>query len=235
MSEPIFYRRPVALSREAHGAKRYTAPSDYGFARTSNAVPLGAAEAEAAARHYPIVFAAAEPGGLVALLGIESERNLFIDAEGVWRPGSYVPAYVRRYPFAFAQLGDQLVLCIDEDADALGETGEALFDGDKPAPLVEKALAFAREFQVQADAAQEFAAACAAAGLLAEHRAEIAMKDGRKISLGGFRILDRAKFDALPDAAFIDWRKRGWLVLACAHFVSMQSWAGLVDLAAAKS
>jgi hypothetical protein len=232
MSEPLFYRRPVALTRDAHGTKRYTAPSDYGFARTTNAVPLGAAEAEAAARHYPVVFAAAEPGGLVALLGIEMNKNLFVDAEGAWRAGSYVPAYVRRYPFAFAQLGDQLVLCIDEAADALDDTGEPLFEGEKPAPVIEKALAFARDFQVQADAAQAFATACAESGLLTDHRAEIAMKDGRKITLGGFRILDRAKFDALPDAAFIDWRKRGWLAMAYAHFMSMQSWGALVDIAA---
>ena len=232
MNEPILYRRPVALSRAAHGTRRYTAPVGYGFARETNAVPLGAAEAEVAARHYPLVFAAADPGGLIALLGVEKGRNLFVDEAGDWRPGSYVPAYVRRYPFAFAQLGDQLVLCVDEAAEALGDSGIPLFDGEKPTPLVEQALAFSREFQMQADAAQAFAAACASAGLLADHRAEFALTDGRKIVLGGFRILDRAKFDTLPDAAFIDWRKRGWLAMAYAHFASMNSWASLIDRAA---
>ncbi|MBL8834574.1 MAG: SapC family protein [Rhodospirillales bacterium] len=231
MSEPPFYRRPVALSRDAHGEKRYVAPAGFGYAAATNAVPLGAVEAESAARHYPIVFAAADPGGLIALLGVETGRNLFVDGSGDWRPGSYIPAYVRRYPFAFAQVGDQLVLCVDEAADAIGDIGDPLFVDGKPAPLVAQALAFSREFQVQADAAQAFAAACATAGLLADHRAEFALNDGRKIVLGGFRILDRAKFDTLPDAAFIDWRKRGWLALAYAHFQSMQSWANLIDRA----
>jgi hypothetical protein len=232
MTQTLFYRRPVALSREAHGAMRYVAPPDYGFARATNAVPLGSGEAEVAARHYPVVFAAGEPGGLVALLGVQEGRNLFVDADGDWRKGAYVPAYVRRYPFAFAEMGDQLVLCVDEASGVLGDIGEPLFDGDAPSALVDRTLAFAREFQAQADAAQAFAKACAEAGLLGEQRAEFALKDGRKFALGGFRTLDRAKFDTLPDAVYVDWRKRGWVALAHAHFISMNSWANLVDIAA---
>jgi hypothetical protein len=232
MNEMVFYKRPVALSSDVHGAKRYAAPRDFAFAGATNAVPLAASEAEIAARHYPIVFGAGLQAGLVALLGFETDQNLFVGADGAWHAGSYVPAYVRRYPFAFAKAGDRFVLCIDEASDTMGDIGEALFDGDRPAPVIERALAFSQEFQHQAMRAQEFAAACAAAGLLVENRAEVELRDGRKRSLGGFRILDRAKFDALPDAAIVDWRKRGWLVLAYAHFVSMGSWGSLVDRAA---
>ena len=93
MSDPIFYRKPVALSSEAHGAKRFRHLSDYGFARDSNAVPVGAGEMALAARHYPLVFAAAEPGGIVAVMGVQTGENLFVDADGKWAADvSFSPA-----------------------------------------------------------------------------------------------------------------------------------------------
>ena len=46
-----------------------------------------------------------------------AQRNLFV-ADGVWDEQSYVPAYVRRYPFVFMQAGeqDEYVLALDSAA-----------------------------------------------------------------------------------------------------------------------
>jgi hypothetical protein len=41
-----------------------------------------------------------------------------------------------------------------------------------------------------------------------------------------FRIIDEARFDALPDSTFLTWRRRGWLGLVYAHFPSMRRWQG---------
>jgi hypothetical protein len=235
LSEPIFYRRPVALARAVHGALRYAPPAGgYGFARAGNSVPLGAAEFEAAARHFPIAISAREPAGAIAILGLETGRNLFVGPDGAWLPGAYIPAYVRNYPFGLAAAGERMVLCIDEAAGCLGETGEALYEGDAPSAFATRTLQFAHEFQIEADRARAFADACAAENLLDEKRAEIALKDGRKSTLTGFRVLDRARFDALPEDTFLDWRRRGFLKLAYAHFHSMQAWGALADLAAAR-
>jgi hypothetical protein len=230
MSDPIFYRKPVALSSEAHGAKRFRHLSDYGFARDSNAVPVGAGEMALAARHYPLVFAATAPVGIVAILGIETGKNLFVDAAGKWAAELYVPAFVRRYPFAFAEREDQLILCIDEAAETLhDDEGQYLFNADgTTTPFIDKVVEFNREFHVQARAASAFAAAADAQGLLTDNRAEIETRGGRKAVLGGFRVIERAKYDALPDDVFLEWRKAGWLDLAAAHFLSMESWHNLL-------
>jgi hypothetical protein len=230
MSDPIFYRKPAALSREAHGSKRFRKLPDLGFARAANAIPIGASEVGLAARHFPLVFAAAEPGGLVAIVGIENGKNLFVGADGQWAENVYIPAFVRRYPFAFAEQGDQLILCIDEAAGTLDDAdGETLFDAaGKPTKFVDDVLAFNREFQFQSRVASDFAAAAKALGLLVDNRADINTRDGRRATLEGFRVIDREKYDALPDATFLDWRKRGWLDIAAAHFVSMNSWQDLL-------
>jgi len=230
MNAPIFYAKPVPLVAETHGTKRFRALADFRFARASNSVPLGASEMGIAARHYPLVFAAAEPGGIVAVMGVQTGENLFVDADGKWAADVYVPAFVRRYPFAFAEQDDKLVLCIDEAANALDDgEGQWLFEvGGKPSAFTEQILQFNREFQAQARAACEFAAAAAAAGLLADNRAEVETRSGKKTTLGGFRVIDRAKFEALPDETFLDWRKRGWLDMAAAHFLSFHSWHNLI-------
>jgi hypothetical protein len=52
------------------------------------------------------------------------------------------------------------------------------------------------------------------------------------MTLRGFDVVDEAKFNALPDELFLDWRRRGWVHLIYCHLMSMGNWARLVDLAA---
>jgi hypothetical protein len=75
-----------------------------------------------------------------------------------------------------------------------------------------------------------FADALAAADLLVDHRAEVTLAaGGAPLALQGFKVIDEARFKALPDATFLHWRTQGWLGLVHSHLVSIGSWAGLVD------
>jgi SapC len=47
--------------------------------------------------------------------------------------------------------------------------------------------------------------------------------------LAGFKVIDEARFTKLPDATFMQWRRKGWLPLVYAHFFSIGAWSGLVD------
>ena len=111
---PQFYRRPAAVNRERHANKSIT-DAGFGFAADANAVALNAVELQHAARSYPIVFATTSPAIPIAVLGLREKQNLFIGGDGVWRPDTYIPAYVRRYPFIFSQTpgSTQLTLCVD--------------------------------------------------------------------------------------------------------------------------
>lgn len=230
---PLFYKTPRVLHPGAH-ANRSLAPNPgYGFAAHTNAVPVVAEEIATAGRHYPVVFSDEAQPHPVAILGLRGEQNLFVDETGRWREGAYVPAYVRRYPFIFLE-NDQrseLTLCVDEAAEALVVSGDnPLFDAKgEPTPLTRNALAFCRDYQAQHVLAAEFAREVAAAGLLVEHRADITLRDGQRMSLSGFKVIDASRFDKLPDDTFLAWRRKGWLPLVYSHFFSVGAWSALID------
>jgi len=228
--QPLFYQRPTPLDPARHGAKRLRRGSGFGFAARTNSVVLTAAEFPSALRFYPIVFTVADPPMPLALLGVTTEVNLFVDATGAWRRHVYVPAYVRRYPFAFIESPDRkaFTLCVDEASSAITDgDGEPLFVDGKPSAVTEQALRFCSEFQGLFQGTQAFVQALADANLLIERQADFRAPDGRQASLSGFRIVDEKRFNELPDATFLDWRRRGWVHLVHAHLFSL---ANLNDL-----
>jgi len=234
----LFYQQPEALNREKHGDLCLKTDVDYSFARSANAVPLNAIEFAVALKHYPIVFTAEPPHVPVAILGLRQGQNLYIDAAGAWDKGSYVPAYVRRYPFFLvgaAQNGNKLALCVDM-ASNLVERGGArpLFDGGEPSVVAKRVLEFCGTYMTQQDVTRQFTAAVQEHDLLSERSIEIARRSGGKVTLKGFRTIDEAKFRALPDDVFLTWRKRGWLHPIYAHLMSLSNWPALVARAEPK-
>jgi hypothetical protein len=230
-SLPLFYVQPKVLQPGLHGQKSISKASTYKFAAETNAAPLVAAEIPLAGRQFPIVFSEDPNPHPVVVLGLRDQQNVFVDAEGQWREGAYVPAYIRRYPFIFLEneARTELTLCVDE-AHLVDGRENPLFEEDgKPTALTQAALAFCRDYQAQHLAAAEFAAALAEAGLLVDNRADITLNDGQKMSLSGFKVIDEARFHALPADVLVRWRDKGWLPLVYAHFFSLGSWSSLVD------
>ena len=233
-STPIFYRNPVPLGPRASRRQAVRAAAQLSaFARGVNSVPLAAIEFNSAARNYPIVFTAGDPAGAVAVLGFEAAQNLFVGENLQWAEDVYVPAYVRRFPFVFTRTPEgEFVLCVEEDGSMIVDAGgEPLFADGKPAKIVEEALRFAGDYQVQIDATHAFTRACQAAGLFADNRASIQMPDGRAITLQGFRTIDAKKFESLPDAMVLDWWRKGWMMLVYAHLASLGNWQLLANRA----
>jgi hypothetical protein len=233
---PLFYRKPRVLHPAAHGDRSVAANPVYGFAAQTNAVPVVAEEIAVAGRHFPIVFSNEAVPHPVAILGLKGQQNLFVDDAGRWREGAYIPAYVRRYPFIFLEndAGTELTLCVDEAAESLvvGRDNPLFDSKGEPTPFTRSALAFCRDYQAQHKLAAEFAAAVVAADLLVEHRADITLRDGQRMSLSGFKVIDERRFAALSDPTFLQWRQKGWLQLAYSHFFSIGAWSSLVDRSA---
>ena len=232
---PIFYRRPRPLVSETDGGKSLRLAPDHGFARGTNSVRLNGGEFPLAMRSYPIVFSAAEPASALAVVGLADNENLFIGADGRWAADAYVPAYVRRYPFILMDQpgSSELIVCVDEESGLVVESAERpLFDAGKPTKLLQDAIGFCREFHAQSTATAAFVQALAAAGLLVSNEAHVTLNSGKHVTLRGFDVIDEAKFNALPDDVFLEWRHRGWLQLVYCHLMSMGNWTKLVDLAA---
>lgn len=227
---PLFYKRPELLSPDRHGGKSLARSINFRFARATNSVPLNAVEFVLAQRHYPIVFTPANPPLPVAILGLRDEQNLFVNAEGGWKPGHYIPAYIRRYPFVFTtNTGEQsFALCVDAASEFIVEGADnPLFADGKPTQTTNNALNFCAAFQAEFNKTRDFCAALEEQKLLDVKTADVNLPGGQKLVFGNFRVVSEARFQALPEAVVLDWHKRGWVGLVYAHLLSFGSWAHL--------
>jgi hypothetical protein len=227
---PLFYQQVEPLHSASHADWRLL-DGDAGFTAETPFVPIVTGEVAAATRCYPIVFTAdtAQP---IAVLGLE-RRNLFVDV-GKWAENHYVPAYIRRYPFAFLATTnpDGFALAIDVGSDRVvreGEAGAPLFEDGKPSALMHQALAFCDAFQADAATTRAFGQALLAQGLLIERRADATLPDGRKLGVDGFQIVDAEKFAGLPDSVILDWHRNGWLALVHFHLASLDRFPALLS------
>jgi hypothetical protein len=235
---PVFYRAPQPLSSERHVNFAVRRDAHYGFAARANSVPLNAAEFPLAARHYPILFSGGEPAVGIALLGLRDHQNLFVGADGAWEDGAYVPAYIRRYPFIFMAAGEdgRYILCLDEQAEVLtdAKNGQPLFVDGQPSDVTTRALEFCKAYQQQSDYTRQLGGLLAKHGLLTANRANVSLKTGESLALGGFRMIDAKALDTLDDAAFLELRRAGALPLIYAQIFSTSNWTALAARDAAR-
>ncbi|HUY68896.1 MAG TPA: SapC family protein [Alphaproteobacteria bacterium] len=232
-SLPLFYANPRPLDRAQDAGMRVSRPSHFRFAAGTNAIPLLVDEFPLAAAYYPIVFADGPMPIPAAVVGLKNDSNLYIDGEGRWVAGSYLPAYVRRYPFILMDDPErkQFVLCIDEASDMLSPNGEfALFEGEQPSDFTKSAMEFCAVLRQQGDATDAFVKALKDYDLLRPNDAQIDMPDKTRLQLSGFLVIDPEKFDKLPDNVFLEWRKKGWIGLVYAQLLSSHRWQSLVEL-----
>jgi hypothetical protein len=225
----LFYVDAKPVSPASHKDLYVKTGADYSFAAEVNSVPLAAAELPAAAAEYPIVFAGTGDTVLpIALLGGREKRNLFVDADGKWN-ARYIPAFVRRYPFVFAQSpdGKSLALCIDEQYPGCNHEGrgERLFDvdGERTAYL-NQVLGFLRAYQQQHERTRSLCKKLMELELLVPVQALVTQGVENRQVLGGLRVIDRQKLKALDADTLTTMLKSDELELA---FLQLHSLANL--------
>jgi hypothetical protein len=220
------------LDPEAHGELGLRPDLTLSFACGYNLVPLTASEFGPACVWYPILFVGESAPRPVAVTGVPPGPNLFVDAAGAWRFGAYVPAAVRRFPFALAFEGDDEApqLCVQHPQDVLLAGGRALFADGRPTPLAAGALEFCNNLLAgEADTAR-FVAELRRLDLLAPRKLTVSSTGGENHDLA-FTVIDEARLRALDDATFAEWRRRGWAEAAWAHLASAANWQKITLLA----
>ena len=95
----MLYGKPELLSKEAHGSLGLNAaPTRFGFAVGAHMCPLTVPEFGPASLSFPIIFVGDEYSP-VAVLGLSEGQNLFATPEAGYEVDTYIPCYIRRYPF----------------------------------------------------------------------------------------------------------------------------------------
>ena len=157
---PLFYKNPVPLDAKEHANLALKQNFGFGFTTGVNAVPINLIEMPQICHYYPIAFSPDGNATPVAILGLRDNENLFLNADNTWEANTYIPAYIRRYPFIFSEMpdGDQLTLCLDMNDDVIDKKGDqTFFDKDGQATELSKnALEFCKSYHAAAQQTLEF-------------------------------------------------------------------------------
>ena len=233
MTTMIFYERAVALNRDRHlKLKIRIRENHFSFTAGTNSVLLAGSEFAEASRDYPIVFVGKEGGPFTAavLVGLADKENLLVDEAGVWEAGTYIPAFIRRYPFVLvgSEDAESLTVCVDESYAGLGEeTGEALFSEDgKETEYLTNIVEFLRLFNSEMKRASTFAIKLSELGILTPKIITVE-RGGQKYTLDGLWVVDQTKLNALDDEKTLALVRSGELGLIYAHLVSLNNVARL--------
>jgi hypothetical protein len=237
VAEAIFYERPVPLNRTEHKDLRLKSVPNTKFAMNAHSVPLTGAEFSVAARDLPIVFAgnSAADAGPIALLGLRQDENLYVDADGQWAANTYIPAFVRRYPFVLAekpdaQEGDDLTVFLDERYEGFNTAeGERLFKEDgTDTDLLTNAVKFLGEFQQNVARTRWFMQEMNKYDLLISRNVRLQKpgRDGseaRSINLNGLWVIDEEKVRSLDEKTAHVFAREGMFGWIYAHLMSLNN------------
>jgi len=223
----LFYQKPVLLDRATHrSAKIKLRDANFEFSRETNSVPVSALEFARAATEYPIVFAGPSMDRLmpVVVLGLRNNENLFVDVTGKWA-SSYIPAFIRRYPFVLAERnnGQDFSVCIDTAFSGWeAPDGDPLFDeAGAETPLLKNVLAFLGQYQNNIRQTQAFTGKLNELNLLVGREKRARDTKHQPLALRGFYAVDEAKLNALSNEQITELYRAGFLGLIHAHLISL--------------
>ena len=235
----LFYKQPEPLNSDRHGKLGVNpAEKPFAFVGVTNAVPLTVTEFSPAALSFPIVFLG-EPKSPVAIMGLRQEQNLFVNEAGQYQATAYLPAFVRRYPFVFANDDDnkRMVLCIDRSAPILAEDGQVpLFEDGKPSAFTQQAMQFCNDFELERQRTVRFVEMLEELDLFEIKEATYTPRSpdgasaGQPQKLAQYYAVSEDKLKKLPAKKLAELRDNGGLGQIYAHLVSLLGWDRLVAM-----
>lgn len=240
----LFYSQPEPLAPELHGklgVKRMDGP--FAFAAVGHAVPLTVGEFQLAAVTGPIIFVGDERLP-IAVMGLNANENMFVRPDGTFEAGVYVPAYVRRYPFVFAndEGQDRMVLCIDRAADFIVEGGDMPFfekDGT-PSEYTKNCIEFCNNFEMERQRTASFIQLLKDLDLFEPKTASFTPSNadgtaGEPQKIADFFGVSEEKLAKLAPEKLAELRDNGALPQIYAHILSLVGWDRLIALAMTRS
>ena len=234
----LFYKQPEPLDPAQHQTLGVNAADKpYAFVGQTNFVPLTVTEFAAAALSYPVIFMGAQKQP-AAVMGLRSGENLSVSAQGDFRPDAYIPAFVRRYPFVYAddKVNQRLVLCIDRGAEIVAEGGQnPLFVDGQPSDYTKMAMEFCNSFEQERLRTESFVKLVEELGLLEIREANFTPRNpdgtsGAPQKLAEYYAVSEDKLKALPAEKLAELRDNGALGQIYAHLVSLLGWDRLIAM-----
>jgi hypothetical protein len=229
------FERVVPVNKERHAGKKVRPSTDFKFASKFHVAYVTVHEFARAAAIYPLVFLEDKDNDHfrpVALMGLDAGENLFVDSQGQWS-GSYIPAIIRRYPFALTKAAeaDRFIVCVDEASDLLSDTeGMPLFDEQGNATqVIENVKRYLGELQQMDAMTHDFSRFLVHNNLLTPLSMRVnAANQVRNIT--GCYVINEERLNGFSDAKFAEIRQKGYLPAIYAHLISLSQIERLASL-----
>lgn len=216
--------KPISLEHFAN--KRWIRFTNFNFAANDMICEISAHEVLKAALGMPVCFIKHEGKFvLVALQGLESNKNLYIAGDGRWR-GRYIPHRYLCHPFLTLENTDgNQVLCIDEESefltDASNSSAEIFFDTEgKPSKQMTELVNFLSGHAYRLKTTREIC------DLLVQHKLikpwDLRVQTAKTgIQLQEIYCIDEERLNSLSATSLKELRNKDALMLAYNQLFSM--------------
>ena len=238
VGQKLFYKQPELLNHEAHGSLGLRLPQrPFEFARKSRALPVTLNEIPSAQKHFPVVFSDLDNPVPLAVVGTLDDVNLFIDDQGQWESETYIPAYVRCYPFALAaRSNDEFAVVIDRAAESISDNPEQPFFGDdnKVTPETQTLIDFCGRYDAESRRTAQFGQRLKELGLLVGQQVSRKTVEGEEVPVANYVAVDSEKLNDLDDAVVKELFDQGFLAGVFAHLFSLENWHVMIKRMSAR-
>jgi len=236
----LFYSQPEPLHNDAHGKmglRRVDRP--FAFAEGTQAVPLTVTEFGVAALSFPIIFAG-ERYQPLGVMGVSGGTNMFIQENGYFEVGVYVPAYIRRYPFVLAndESRQQMVVCIDRGAAMLGDLPDLPFfdPSGQPTDYTKNCIQFCNDYEAEIRRTESFIALLRELDLFEVRKTTYTPANpdgstGQPQDIAEYFAISEDRLKALPEDKVRHLLTTGAMNQIFAHLHSLNGWDRLISIA----
>jgi len=231
------FEQVVPVNKERHAKKKIKVVHDFRFASKFHIAYVTTHEFARAASIYPIVFLedqAQDQFRPVVLMGLDAGENLFVNSQGQWA-ASYIPAIIRRYPFALSKSDEQqrYIVCVDEASELLSDTeGVAMFDEKgNPTQVIENVKRYLGELQQMDQVTHEFTQFLVTNNLLTPLNMRVNAADQAR-NITGCYVINEERLNNFSAAKFLEVRDKGYLPAIYAHLISLAQIERLASLKA---
>ena len=219
------FKSIIPITKERHLNKKIKVLNNFNFIKDVHIASIMVHEFSRASSVYPIVFledSSKDEFKPVVLTGLEEGENLFVDGDK-WN-ASYIPAIVRRYPFALAKTNEdgKYTICIDEESEFVNEEeGQELFNEKGEAgEVIEKVKQYLTELQQMEQFTSEFCSFMSKNNMFTPLNMKVRVGNEVK-NISGAYVINEERFNMLSDEKFLDLRAKKYIPVIYAHLSSL--------------
>ncbi|XBQ14908.1 MAG: SapC family protein [Oceanicaulis sp.] len=234
------YKKPEPLNATAHkgkGLKFNDRPFD--FLKDTHFVPVTLGEFGMAGARFPIIFLG-DSRTPVAAMGLQAGLNVFVDDKGQFAQDTYLPAYVRRYPFVAAthsEQNDRFTICVDTGSHLFSDKPDEPFftDDGQPTEFLNRAIEYVRRFESDVQITMNFVEKMKELDLFDQQQATFQPRDsqgnptGDPQTVATYWGLSGEKLMKLDKDKLAELRDNTFLGAIYAHMLSMTQWDVLIQ------